>query len=266
MKKLFNAEDFAFLKGIVIEAGERALAIQKKTITVSRKNDTSIVTQADVEVQDFLIESIISRYPGCNLVHEENFKDLSMSIEEDTISFIIDPIDGTAMFSMYLPIWCVSVGIFRGYEPLYGFVYSPSSSMFFYNDDDQAYLNDIPTVVADSITIDTETNIFYASELHNTYTIGFPGKTRNLGSTALQACLIIDNIRNRSIAFVGKAYLWDWAGALPIILKGYGNVCYLNGTPLNYKEIFHNGYKMSDHVIAYNSIPYDRLMEFFHKE
>ena len=131
------------------------------------------------------------------------------------MSAIIDPIDGTAMFSMHLPEWCVSVGIFRGYTPVYGFVYSPGFDMLFYNDDSNAYLNGRPLKADRNISVDNETNIFSASEVSNRFIVDFPGKIRNLGSTALHACLAADNARNRTLAFIGKSNIWDWAGAVP---------------------------------------------------
>jgi len=263
MPGLFNISDFEFFKSLIREAGTVALDIQRNRLEVSRKEDLTIVTQADIMVQDLIISRIRQRYSNFNFIYEENFDRTKSSLSSDSVSVIIDPIDGTAMFSMHLPFWCVSIGIFRGYEPVYGFVYSPGADMLFCNDDVSSYLNNKIVGVEKNPVIDTETNIFYASEVHKKYNINFPGKVRNLGSTALHACLTVDNSRNRLLAFIGQAFLWDWAGAIPIILKAGGNLKYITGKEINYREIVENGYMLPDYLLAYNCDDFEQMKEIF---
>jgi len=138
--------------------------------------------------------------------------------------------------------------------------------MLFYNDDEHAYLNNTIRLVDNGMTIDRETNIFYASEAHDEYSIVFPGKVRNLGSTALHACLTIDNTRNRTLAFIGRSHLWDWAGAIPIILKAGGHLRYINGGELRYQEIIENDCKLPDYLIAYNRKDFSVIQNIFKKK
>jgi myo-inositol-1(or 4)-monophosphatase len=265
MAGIFTTADFDFFKALMVEAGGAARAIQHGTIDIKRKGDLSIVTETDFMVQDLLVRKISARYRDFQFFHEENFKGNVPELNDETISVIIDPIDGTAMYSMYLPEWCVSVGIFRGYDPLYGFVYSPGFEMFFYNDDENAYLNGAVRRVDRDMHIDTETNIFYASEAHRDFTMEFPGKIRNLGSTALHACLTVDNARNRTLAFIGKSRLWDWAGAIPVILKAGGNVRYLDGSNIAYQDVMRNNFRFLDFIIAYNTKDFDAIRAIFKK-
>lgn len=260
----FTNDDHAFFKTLLVDAGTAALDFQKKgDIIINRKDDRSIVTQADLMVQDLLMTRIASRYPDFHFVMEENNGGAEKAISDDTISAVIDPIDGTAMFSMRLPEWCVSVGIFKGYAPVYGFVYSPGFDMFFYNDDQQSYLNDRPVQAVLDIPIDNETNIFNASEVQNHFHIDFPGKIRNLGSTALHGCLTIDNARNRTLAFIGRSHLWDWAGAIPIIKKAGGGVKYISGREIDFRAVIDNNYRLLDFVIVYNSTDFGSVKRLF---
>ena len=112
------------------------------------------------------------------------------------------------------------------------------------------------------IKIDSETNIFCSSEA-SVAGKKFPGKIRNLGSTALHACLTADNSRNRLLAFIGKACLWDWAGAMPIISKAGGNINYLNGSPIDIKRIIKNSYALEDYVVVYNTDNFDLIRSYF---
>jgi myo-inositol-1(or 4)-monophosphatase len=262
---MFKTADFSFFKSLMLEAGAAAMQIQNDAIEIKMKSDNTIVTKADLLVQDLLMHKIAARYPDINFIHEENYTGSPSAIEDETISAIIDPIDGTAMYSMHLPVWSVSVGIFKGYTPRYGFVYSPGFRMLFYNDDSSSYLNDRVTKAVRDITIDTETNIFYASEIQNKFIIEFPGKIRNLGSTALHACLAIDNARNRTLAFIGRSHLWDWAGAIPIVLKAGGNVRYLSGQEIEFSDVIRNEYRMLDYVLVYNYDNFESVRKFFNK-
>jgi len=231
-------------------------------LEVSRKDDSSIVTEADFWVQNYLVDNIAKKYPDFNFVYEENGTS-EMQGKEDSINVIIDPIDGTAMYSMGLPIWCISVGIFNGFEPAYGFVYSPASNLFFYNDDTASYLNDTPVHVNNAIEIDHETNIFYSTELKGKIDINFEGKARNLGSTALHASLIADNCRNRVLSFIGKSYIWDWAGAIPVIEKAGGMVRYIDGSKIDYGELMKADFSMKNFVVATAKENFDSMKEIF---
>jgi fructose-1,6-bisphosphatase/inositol monophosphatase family enzyme len=261
----FNTEDFDFLKSLIRKAGDAARQIQNRSIEITRKSDTTIVTQADLMVQESLLRGIAGRYDGLHYIHEENNPEDASNVNENTLSVIIDPIDGTAMYSMYLPEWCVSVGIFRGYIPVYGFVYSPGFNMFFHNDDDGAYLNDRAICADKNIAVDSETNIFCASEVKNEFRIDFPGKTRNLGSTALHACLTADSARNRTLAFIGRSRLWDWAGAIPIATRAGVSLRYISGEEIDYRNVMQNNFRFLDYVLAYSSNDFETVRNMFKK-
>ncbi len=238
--------------------------MQRGKLDVKRKEDSSIVTQADIWVQNYLTEKISARFSNFQFISEEETHRIT-DFSGDKISVIIDPIDGTAMFSMHLPIWCISMGIFKGYTPLYGFVFSPGSDLLFYNDDESSYLNGKILISDPHIVIEKETNIFYSSEIKDVTITGFPGKVRNLGSTALHACLTADNARNRLLAFIGRSYLWDWAGAIPVLLKAGVSLKYLNGRDLDFKAIIENKFELEDYAVAYNSEDFEIIKNIFHR-
>ena len=239
--------------------------MQRGKLDVTRKEDSSIVTQADIWVQNYLTEKLTERFRSFQFISEEE-TDRITDFSGDKISVIIDPIDGTAMFSMHLPIWCISVGIFKGYTPQYGFVFSPGSDLLFYNDDQHSYLNGKKLISDPAIEIEKETNIFYSSEIKDVSITDFPGKVRNLGSTALHACLTADNSRNRLLAFIGKSYLWDWAGAIPILLKAGVNLKYLSCKDLDYKAIVDNRFELEDYAVAYSAGDFEVIKNIFRRD
>ncbi len=260
---IFSTDDIDFFKTLITEAGKKALTIQRTRPAIIRKADTTIVTQADTLVQNFITSEIIKRYPDMNFICEETTSEQKKNIKKETISAIVDPIDGTAVYSMRLPTWCVSIGILKGFEPVYGFIYSPGCGMLFYNDDKNTYLNDEIIYADENLIIDSETNIFTAAEVQKIFKISFPGKIRNIGSTALHACLCTDSAVNRTVAFLGKSYLWDWAAAFPILIKSKSGYKYFSGKEVDIEEVINNGNKLEDYVLAYSGVDFNTAKNFF---
>lgn len=260
-KEILSGNDITFFIETIRAAGDAAFRFQKSDMDIYRKADRTIVTEADLTAQKFLIDKINSRFRDFNFISEENISECS-ALSSDRVNVIIDPIDGTAMFSMHLPFWCVSIGVFAGDTPAYGFVYSPGSDLLFHTDDRYSYLNGRKLEVDTGIPIEKETNIFYSSEIKG-IKLDFPGKARNLGSTALHACLTADNRRNRLLAFIGKSYLWDWAGAIPVILKAGGKLRYLSGQEINYSRIALNSFELEDYAVAFNCNDFDIIQRIF---
>lgn len=260
-KNFLSVDDINFFIGIVKSAGDTAFGFQKSDMDIYRKEDHSIVTEADLQSQKFLIQQIESRFTGFNFICEENLSETA-TLSDNKINVIIDPIDGTAMFSMHLPFWCVSVGIFAGTTPSYGFVYSPGCDLFFHTDNNNSYLNGRKVEVDHRAPIEKETNVFYSSEIKGVK-INFPGKARNLGSTALHACLTTDNKRNRLLAFIGKSFLWDWAGAIPVVEKAGGKLRYLDGREIDYRKIALNGFELEDYAVAFNCEDFEIIKKIF---
>jgi fructose-1,6-bisphosphatase/inositol monophosphatase family enzyme len=248
---MFTSKDFTFFYDLIYKAGQLALGIQKSGFNIEHKPDNSIVTEADFKVQDLILSSVKKHYKHINFVHEENFDKTVNNFHEDEITIIIDPIDGTSVFSMHLPLWCISLGIFKGYEPIYGFVYSPASDFYFYNDNENAYLNNKPVKIVNDLKITRETCFFCASENPNAIKSSFPGKIRNFGSTAFHASLLTDNARNNVFGFIGESYLWDWAGAIPIILKAGGHLSYCDGSKIDFEYVIKNKYRFPKPLVAY---------------
>lgn len=258
-----SAKEQQFFKKLVLSAGRKAAKMQRRGFTTMRKSDTTIVTEADRSIQDYLMQKISRHFNNINFVCEENFDPTVMKMSPDVLSVIIDPIDGTAMFSMRLPFWCISVGIFAGLEPKYGFIYSPGCDMLFYNDNRHAFCNGHIITADKSLVPESETNVFFASELIKKYDLAAVGKIRNLGSTALHAALIANNLYSRSLAFIGSGNLWDWAGAIPILMKANCNIRYLSGRNVDFAEIAKNRYMFPETMIAYSSDDFELIQKMF---
>ncbi len=138
---------YNFLKQLITEAGDIALAHKARLadVQVTRKSEKDLVTEADVAVENFLIEHIQQQYPDHAIVGEE-----SGSHAGADYRWIIDPIDGTTSFVHDLPFFSISIALEKSGEPFLGAVYAPVlGELFMAEKGKGATLNGNPIRVSD---------------------------------------------------------------------------------------------------------------------
>ncbi len=133
---------FNELVDLVIQAGCRARAMQQ-SISREKKPDGSIITEADLTIDAMIRPALQKLYPGSLLVSEESettegwnsFDSETHQGEERSLEttrtnryiFVLDPIDGTDVFSQGMPGWCVALGILNSKrEPIGSILYAPN--------------------------------------------------------------------------------------------------------------------------------------------
>jgi histidinol-phosphatase len=91
--------------------------------TVSRKADGTEVTDADRKGEEVMRELIGRRYPDHAILGEEFGATGSADAEW---RWVLDPIDGTASFSLGVPLFGTLVGLLRRGDPVVGVVHLPA--------------------------------------------------------------------------------------------------------------------------------------------
>jgi len=221
----------AFLKEIVRKAGQIAQGHSLR-VTASVKPDASYVTQADLEVQDFLRKALEAAYPRDGFIGEENA--LRRAPKSGGRTWILDPIDGTSSFVWGLPGWGVSVGLFEEGRPRAGFFFMPATGDLFYTSPDGAVLrNERPTRLKPPNLSHPEASLLVGSRFPQRYELdrSFAGKVRNLGSTAAHLCYAATGASNA--ALLDETHLWDFAAGWPMMLNNGGVLRYLDGSDVN---------------------------------
>lgn len=99
----------------IIRSFDDILYIQTK----SNKND--LVTNIDKEIEQFLISSIRSVFPGHHIIGEEGFGDDLHRL--DGIVWLIDPIDGTMNFVHQQRNFMISIGVYENGVGKCGYIY-----------------------------------------------------------------------------------------------------------------------------------------------
>ena len=197
------------------------------------KADHSWVTEADLAVERMLRERIAAAYPDDRIMGEEE----GGSANAEGRIWVIDPIDGTGSFVKRLPVWCVSIGLLIDGKPAAGCVYLPvTDECYLAGITGDATLNGEPINAHVENPLDSQAWMCVPSNAHYRYNINYRGKTRSLGSTAANICYVARG--SASAAILGRASLWDIAGAMPILERAGGVLQPLNGEPLDWQTLY----------------------------
>ncbi|MPR32945.1 inositol monophosphatase family protein [Salmonirosea aquatica] len=118
--------------GVVKEASafiqlEAATFRQEK---IEYKDVNNLVSYVDKEAEKRLVAGLSALLPEASFVTEEGTT--GQIPDPEALNWIIDPLDGTANFVHGLPIYCVSVGLAQGKEPLIGVIHEPNRDELFY--------------------------------------------------------------------------------------------------------------------------------------
>ncbi|MDR1032910.1 MAG: inositol monophosphatase, partial [Candidatus Nomurabacteria bacterium] len=84
------------------------------------KEDNTIVTKADTEINQMVIDRVRATYPGHGVYGEED----SFGRDKNEL-WVCDPIDGTNMFARGVPVAVFSLAFVVDGEPVMGVVYDP---------------------------------------------------------------------------------------------------------------------------------------------
>lgn len=133
---MLNPSSMTDLRDAMIKASlEAERLFHSGEFTVSRKEDNSPLTEADLFVDQFLKERLSEIDPGSGWLSEETVDDASR-LEKERV-WIVDPIDGTREFTSEIPEFSISAGLSRNGIPVYGTVALPGERRLIYGGQDQ---------------------------------------------------------------------------------------------------------------------------------
>lgn len=116
-------EDLDLIRTAAREAGEMALAMRDAGLKVWSKSNASPVTDADLAVDNFLKERLLSARPDYGWLSEET-ADSSERLSKRRI-FVVDPIDGTSAFMKNTPWWCTPIAVVEDGQPIAAAIFAP---------------------------------------------------------------------------------------------------------------------------------------------
>lgn len=226
------------LKEIVITASQTELLPRFNSVTRNYKADGSIVTEADLIMQDCLTKALQQAYPDIELLGEE----MSAEQQQALLSsgkplWCLDPIDGTSNFAAGVPYFSVSLALIENGTVTFGLVYDPVRDECFTAQighgatlNKQA-LTSVPSNLPLKRTIALIDFKRLTPELATQLVTEIPyGSQRSLGSIALELCWIAAG--RGHIYIHGNQQLWDYAAAQLILSEAGGYACTFDGEAL----------------------------------
>lgn len=202
-------------------------------VDIRAKGLGDVVTAADTASERLILSRLNARFPGDGVVGEEGADVESQSGR----TWYVDPLDGTLNFSRGLPIWCVSLALFEGDQPLFavicdpitGETYSAQHGMGAYCNGTRmrsSAVRDLSDSVV-HITVDLK-DLGESAGLDDIVAVS-PRvlRTRNIGSAALALAYVaagrFDGMLHRF------ANAWDYAAGVLLVQEAGGVVSDLRG-------------------------------------
>ncbi len=100
-------------------------------VAVREKGYNELVTRADEEVQRFLVEGLLARFPDHAILAEEDIAGPQGAVGHVPFRWIIDPIDGTTNFTRGVPPYAISLALQHEGQTVVGVVYDvPHDELF----------------------------------------------------------------------------------------------------------------------------------------
>jgi myo-inositol-1(or 4)-monophosphatase len=221
--------DTGLIREWVAEAGDIAQHYFGRVVP-DWKGVADPVTAADREIEQLLARHIRAAYPEHGILGEEYGGE---ALDHDTI-WAIDPIDGTRVYVEGLPTWSITLGVLHQGTPVFGLVYMPLYDDWTYTDGDDVLCNGASIQGQLMDAWDADSFLMGRSDAVSTFDIPFT-RVMALGSTATHLAY---TARGAAVATVTHdSYLWDIAGGAAILHKLGGDICDLDGQPLDFSQM-----------------------------
>lgn len=246
-------QDLAPIRASVEEAGQIALSFfeegARTRAAVHIKGDHSPVTEADIAVDRFLRDRLTSLIPEAGWLSEESVDDLSRL--DKSLTWIVDPIDGTRAFAEGGRDWAISVALVHEGASIAGIIWAPALAMRY-----EATLGTGARRNGLSIEVSHQTS------LEGARVAGPRGMLNTLSqrghaitpmprepSLALRIARVADAVLDAGLAS-GNAHDWDIAAADLIVREAGGSLTTISGAPLHYNT----RYPVHGRLISANNV------------
>ena len=215
------------------KAGEIALKYSKKDLKYEYKSKNQPVTEADLEINNFLKEFFHNHTPMFGWVSEESVDNKSRL--NNDLFWCVDPIDGTRSFINKKPEYSISIALIHKNNPIFGIVYNPSTNENFYAIKNKgAFCNEKKITVGETDKIECATIAISSSESDKLEKTKLQIKDiEKIGSIAYKIALVAKGKIDATLSFTRKSD-WDVAAASLILEEAGGKISLINGNGISY--------------------------------
>lgn len=222
------AEMLDLAKRLAHEAADLARSYADR-ITISRKADESIVTEADQAVEAHILGAIAEAYPDHAVCAEESAAEPDPGRAKSRYCWVIDPIDGTRNYASGFPCYATSIAVLERGHPVIGVVREHTrGDLYVATAGGGATLNEKAVHVRDVASDDDLLIGIPSSKDKLTVTVlrswvAQRGMVcRNVGSTALHLSMVAAG--SLGAAFCKRCKIWDIAGGALLVTEAGGKI------------------------------------------
>ena len=196
-------------------------AVEKQgNLHISLKEDKSVVTEVDITISHRILALIKSLFPDAAIISEE---EITEEKDNPPYTFVLDPIDGTDVYSQGFPSFCIALGILdSNKEPVGAMIYAPR---FGVGTDEGAFLRLDPEgellLNGRKFTMKGDKKTVRQLAVSSTCIWKFDftkyrGKARSLGCSILHILLPV-LFPSIAASINEPSFIWDYAAAHAVI-------------------------------------------------
>ena len=226
------------------------------SLDIEMKGDKNLVTEVDKESERLIVEHLLARFPGHDIVAEEGEYPQSGS----PFLWVIDPVDGTTNYAHGYPWFCASIGLKLEGELVAGVIYNPVyDELFTATKGGGAFLNGVrlsvsPRAPLKNTLLGTGFPYDCATDPGNNFAnfIAFQKGVRGIRRAGAAALDLAYVAAGRLDGFWElKLKPWDVAAGVLLVREAGGTVTTFDGTPY---DIF------NDRIVASNGLIHDEMV------
>lgn len=222
----------------ILSCAKYAVKMQS-CITRTYKTDGSVLTKTDLEISSRISGKIKDLFPSCNVISEEEKTSYDCTAP---YTFVLDPIDGTDVYSNGLPTFAIALGILDSNRaPVGCMIVAPRFGMA--KESLEIRLDPYGELLIDSVIVkelDNDKNIVkqitISSKSQKKINFdNYKGKVRTFGSTIIHIlCPVVFPFIQGCIN--QRAFIWDICASHAALNHLGMRIVYKDGTPLTYTD------------------------------
>ena len=231
-------KEMSVARQVALEAGALLKTFLGRVTQIAHKSEKDLVTEADVQSENLILESLGRHFPKDVFLTEETGRHGHGSKRV----WLIDPLDGTINFAHELPFFAVSISLQVQAETVLGVVHSPCTQELFEGAKGAgAFLNQRPLTVSKATKLidsllatgfpyTVNQNPVDILKRFGNLTLRGQG-VRRMGSAALDLCYVA---AGRFAGFWEQDLNpWDTAAGAFLVEEAGGRVTDFEGKPFN---------------------------------
>ncbi len=240
-------KELAIAEQLVRHAGSLTLRMRDDLRISHKPRGLGPVTNADVAVDDLIVQRLAKEFPHDRIISEESCPDTCADIGLGRVWFV-DPIDGTASYILGNNDFVVMIGLAIDGIARIGVVYQPATDSLWRAEFDpvgrDTFAETIVAAAKKPLTVEMaeqpkELTLIASRTRRSTRQTEMlkrllPTHIIYRSSIGLKAMVIAEGGADFYIAWSNSIAMWDTCAPTAILTAAGGHASFIDGTPLNF--------------------------------